>query len=136
MPEARRILIHEPDHLLRRTVVASARSLFAIDLSEGTRIESTSALLRSQSFDGLLLALPEGEEETLMQWLSDLRASALASPSHIAVIVMAYAPPPRVLERLETLQINRLLIKPLKVKDILQGLHQLGAPLMAPTGAD
>ena len=135
MLEARRILLHEPDHLLRRTVVASARSLFAIDLSEGTRIESTSALLRSQSFDGLLLALPEGAEEAPMQLLSDLRAGALVPAPDIAVIVMAYAPPPRVLERLEALQVNRLLMKPLKVKHILQGLHQLGVPLLAPARA-
>lgn len=133
MPEARRILLHEPDHLLRRTVVASARSLFSLDLCESTRIDTTSALLRSQSFDGLLLALPEGGEEAPMQLLSDLRGGALVPAPNIAVIVMAYAPPPRVLERLGVLQVNRLLTKPLKVKHILQGLHALGVPLMAQT---
>lgn len=135
MIKARRILIHEPDYLLRRTVVSTARSLFSIDICECTRLDSTWSQTRSQSFDGILLALPDGDEEETVKFLEDLRAGNLVAASDTAVIVMAHTPPTQISESLNKLNVQRLLLKPLKVKHILEGLHEMGAGLLSPARA-
>ncbi|MCZ8252810.1 MAG: hypothetical protein O9318_10100 [Hylemonella sp.] len=128
MLETRRILLAEPDYLLRRTVVAAARSLFDVEIAETSRYENAQSLVKSHRYDGLLLALDDGDQAlTLVQ---QLRAGALLPAHDCPVVLMGYDPDRRRAEIIQVLGVQRFVHKPVKVRHILESLVQM-APLRA-----
>lgn len=127
MPESRRILLVEPDHLLRRTVVTAARTLFSVEIDETSRYENAQALVQQHRYDGLILALDEGGDQALTL-LQQLRAGTLLPPHDSLVVLMGYDPDRRRAEIIQTLGVQRFVMKPVKVRHILESLAQM-APL-------
>ncbi len=129
MPDARAILLVEPDHLLRRTVVASARALFEVEIAETSRYENAQALVKHHRYDGLILALDEGGDHAL-ELVQQLRAGALLPAHDSPVVLMGYEPDRRRAEIIQVLAVQRFVPKPIKVRHILEALAQM-APLRA-----
>lgn len=127
MSEASTILLVEPDHLLRRTVVASARTLFAVEIDETSRYEKAQALVTSRRYDGLILALDE-EGDHALGLVQQLRAGALLPAHDCPVVLMGYEPDRRRGEIIQVLAVQRFVPKPVKVRHILEALAQM-APL-------
>lgn len=133
MSEALNILLVEPDHLLRRTVVASARSLFAVEIEETSRYEKAQTLVKSHRYDGLILALDE-EGDQALTLVQQLRAGALLPAHDSPVVLMGYEPDRRRGEIIQVLAVQRFVPKPIKVRHILEALAQM-APLRAQAAA-
>ena len=121
MPEARTILLVEPDHLLRRTVVASARTLFAVEIDETSRYEKAQTLARNHRYDGLVLALDEDGDQALTL-VQQLRAGALLPAHDSPVVLMCHEPTKRRAEIIQALAVQQVIVKPVKVKQILGAL--------------
>ncbi|MCZ8294670.1 MAG: hypothetical protein O9312_14260 [Hylemonella sp.] len=118
MPESRSVLLLEPDYLLRRTVVAAARSLFQVDITETSRYESAQALVRGQRYDGLILALDD-ESDQVLTLIQRLRAGELIPAHDSPVALLCYEPDRRRSDIITALGVQRIVIKPAKVKQIL-----------------
>ena len=127
MPDARAILLVEPDHLLRRTVVASARSLFTVEIDETSRYEKAQALAKSRRYDGLILALDE-EGDHALGLVQQLRAGTLLPAHDSPVVLMGYEPDRRRGEIIQVLAVQRFVPKPIKVRHILEVLAQMAPP--------
>lgn len=130
MLEARSVLLLEPDYLLRRTVVASARSLFNVDITECSRYENAEALVRSHRYQGLILALDDHSDQVLTL-IQKLRAGELLPAHDSPVALMCYEPDRRRAEIITALNVQRIIIKPLKVKLILGAMAAM-APARSP----
>ena len=129
MLETSRILLVEPDYLLRRTVVASARALFAVEIDETSRYENAQTLVQSHRYNGLLLALDDDGDQALTL-VQQLRAGALLPAHDSPVVLMGYDPDRRRAEIIQALAVQRFVHKPVKVRHILEALVQM-APLRA-----
>jgi CheY-like chemotaxis protein len=127
--ETSRILLVEPDYLLRRTVVASARALFAVEIDETSRYENAQTLVQSHRYNGLLLALDDDGDQALTL-VQQLRAGALLPAHDSPVVLMGYDPDRRRAEIIQALAVQRFVHKPVKVRHILEALVQM-APLRA-----
>ena len=127
MADASTILLVEPDHLLRRTVVASARSLFAVEIDETSRYEKAQTLVKSRRYDGLILALDE-EGDHALGLVQQLRAGALLPAHDSPVVLMGYEPDRRRGEIIQVLAVQRFVPKPIKVRHILEALAQMAPP--------
>ena len=129
MLETYRILLVEPDYLLRRTVVASARALFAVEIDETSRYENAQTMVQNHRYNGLLLALDDDSDQALTL-VQQLRAGALLPAHDSPVVLMGYDPDRRRAEIIQALAVQRFVHKPVKVRHILEALVQM-APLRA-----
>ncbi|GAB3502959.1 hypothetical protein GCM10027399_31760 [Curvibacter fontanus] len=132
MLETRSVLLLEPDYLLRRTVVAAARSLFDVDITETSRYENAEALTRSHRYQGLILALDDDNDQVLTL-VQKLRAGELLPAHDSPVALMCYEPDRRRAEIITALNVQRIIIKPLKVKLILGAMATM-APARSTQG--
>lgn len=129
----RSVLLLEPDYLLRRTVVAAARSLFEVDITETSRYENAQALMRSHRYDGLILALND-ESDQVLTLIQRLRAGELIPAHDSPVALMSYEPDRRRSDIITALDVQRIIIKPVRVKQILAALATM-APARPATQA-
>lgn len=132
MLETRSVLLLEPDYLMRRTVVAAARSLFDVDITETSRYENAEALTRSHRYQGLILALDDDNDQVLTL-VQKLRAGELLPAHDSPVALMCYEPDRRRAEIITALNVQRIIIKPLKVKLILGAMATM-APARSTQG--
>lgn len=130
MLETRSVLLL--DYLLRRTVVAAARSLFDVDITETSRYENAEALTRSHRYQGLILALDDDNDQVLTL-VQKLRAGELLPAHDSPVALMCYEPDRRRAEIITALNVQRIIIKPLKVKLILGAMATM-APARSTQG--
>ncbi|MDE2617409.1 MAG: hypothetical protein KGL73_10355 [Burkholderiales bacterium] len=130
MHETCSVLLLEPDYLLRRTVVAAARSLFDVDITETSRYENADALTRSHRYQGLILALDDDNDQVLTL-VQKLRAGELLPAHDSPVALMCYEPDRRRAEIITALNVQRIIIKPLKVRLILGAMTTM-APARSP----
>ncbi len=118
MPEARSVLLLEPDHLLRRTVVATARSMFEVDIAETSRYDNAETAICRRRYDGLILAL-EDDSDRVLGLVQRLRSGELLAAHDSPVALLCYPPDRRRAEIITALNVQHTVIKPVKVKLIL-----------------
>jgi CheY-like chemotaxis protein len=126
------LLIVEPDFLLRRTVAGVVRELALAEVHEATGVEAATRQLAEQPFEALLLALDD--DGAAIELLRRLRRGALRSPPALPVAVTATACDAGLALRLKELDVKRVLLKPFKVKgviDTIAGLCAAAADLPA-----
>ena len=124
------LLLVEPQFLLRRTVAAVARDMRLADPKELTSIEQAEALVATQSFDALFLSLDE--EDAALALMSRVRKGETRCAADIPIAVTAAACDTPLALRLKELEVRRLLLRPFKVKGVLDAIAAL-RPAPAPT---
>lgn len=117
------LLLVEPENLLRRIVVSVARDLRLARIEEATGPAAAEAKLDATEFDGLVVALDEAGE--MLALLRDLRLSRYRTSAQVPVVAMASFCSPETVLRLRELEVRRLLLKPFKVKSILDSVAGL-----------
>jgi len=121
-----RLLLVEPQFVLRRTVSTLARDMGLADVQEATSPAVAERLLYERRFDGLLISLDDdGEALTLLR---RLRAGEASHPADLPVAATATACDVELALRLKELDVCRLLLKPFKVRGMLEVISALGAP--------
>lgn len=124
-----RILLVEPQFVLRRTMVMVARDLGMVDFHEASSVGRARALLATGAYEGLVLDLQEGPQT--LELLSELRQGRFATPRDARVVVLAGGGSPVDAERLQGLDVARVLGKPVRISELLDavvGVQEEGAP--------
>ena len=124
-----RILLIEPQFVLRRTMVMVARDLGMVDFHEASSVGRARALLATGAYEGLVLDLQEGPQA--LELLGELRQGRFATPRDARVVVLAGGGSPVNAERLQGLDVARVLGKPVRISELLDavvGVQEEGAP--------
>lgn len=120
-----RLLLVEPQFVLRRTVSTMARQMGLAEVQEAATTAQAARLLGEQRFDGLLIALDDDGQALLL--LEGLRTGQWPQPAGLPVAAMASACGVELALRLKELDVTRLLLKPFKVRGVLEVISALGA---------
>jgi DNA-binding response OmpR family regulator len=127
-----RLLLVEPQFVLRRTVALLARDMGLADVQEATSPAVAGRLLGERRFDALLVAVDdEGEALELMR---RVRAGEIAHPANVPIAATAASCDVELALRMRELDVCRLLLKPFKVRGMLEVISALGAPEPLPSG--
>ncbi|MGM9482873.1 response regulator [Roseateles sp. NT4] len=121
-----RLLLVEPQFVLRRTVSTMAREMGLADVQEATSTAVAEKLLFEHRYDALLIAIDEDGEA--LELLRRLRAGESSHPANVLVAATASSCDVELALRLKQLDVCRLLLKPFKVKGMLEVISALGAP--------
>ena len=127
-----RLLLVEPQFVLRRTVALLARDMGLADVQEATSAAVAGRLLGERRFDALLVAVDdEGEALELMR---RVRAGEIAHPANLPIAATAASCDVELALRMRELDVCRLLLKPFNVRGMLEVISALGAPEPLPSG--
>jgi CheY-like chemotaxis protein len=124
MPDAAllRILLVEPEHLLRRTVALTLRSLGTAEITEAATYPAAHALCAQRGFDGAVIALDSSSAQepypglTLVQ---QVRAGTSASMPSIPIAMLVESCTTDTIALLRSCGVGRILIKPFRVRDVI-----------------
>ena len=121
------LLLVEPGSLLRGTVASAARHLRLANVQEATSVRAAERLLELHRFEMLMLAL-DGDGLAL-QLLSDLRVARFASHGDIPVAVMTDACDGDLIDRLKSMRVRKIVLKPSKARTLLDAIADLGSAM-------
>lgn len=117
------LLLVEPQFMLRRTVVATARELNLADIQEASSYETAAKLLVKTRFDGVLLSFDDSPDG--MRLLQQIRAGATACHKDTGMVVITEPCDDAAQEHFKTLDIRRVIARPVKVRNILEAVISL-----------
>ena len=120
------LLLVEPQFLVRRTVSAVARDMRLADAREVTTIEQAEALVAFTAFDALFISLEE--ESAALELMARVRNGDTRCARDIPIAVTAAACATPLALRLKQLEVRRLLLRPFKVKGVLDAIVLLRRP--------
>ncbi len=120
-----RLLLVEPQFVLRRTIVTVARNLGVVDFHEANNLERARTLLTSEIYQGLVIDFQQGTPALAL--LGDLRMGKFASRPDALVIVTAALAPPDLARHLQEVGVRHVLGKPFKIGDLLQLIREAAA---------
>lgn len=124
------LLLLEPYFVLRHTVAAVARELRIADIVEATSLESATQMLEHRAFDACLVSV--GDERLELGLIQRLREGVLATRPDTPVAVTANTVDAGLVLALKEMQVSRVVLKPFKVKVMLETLSKIVAD-RAPT---
>lgn len=118
-----RLLLVEPDFVMRRTVALTARSTEVADVAEAATFARGDELLAQQAYDGLLVSLDaQGDGLKLVQ---AVRAGATESAADVPMAVLVDKIDAATVLALKTHGIARVMLKPCKVRTLLECIEAL-----------
>lgn len=112
------LLLVEPHTLVRSTVTSVARSLDLVDIHETPSVDAAENLLRARAFDGFVIALDD--DQAGLGLINRIRNGSTSSPAMAAVAITTERVDQASIETLRQLEVKRVLLKPFKVKTILE----------------
>lgn len=119
------LLLVEPDFLLRRIVAGVARDLRLAQVQEATSPQHAAQELAVKNFNAMLIALdPNGEA---LKLLDRMRQSHGNSPNATPVAVTTEHCDAELAQQLRELHVRRVLLKPFKVKGVIETIAGLCA---------
>lgn len=116
------ILLVEPSNLLRRTVSLTVRSLGTADVTEAATYQTAQQVCELRRFDGAVIALerpPQGDTCEGLTLVHQIRLGRCASPADIPIAVLVGSCDTTLLQLLRASDISRILIKPFRVRDVI-----------------
>jgi CheY-like chemotaxis protein len=122
MSEVFHVLLVEPTNLLRRTVALTLRSLGTAEVTEAATYPTAHQLCERRPFGGAVIALewPQPSEGlrglTLIQ---QIRSGESACPASMPIAVLVESCNTELLQILRSCGISRILIKPFRVRDVI-----------------
>ena len=122
MSESPDMLLVEPATLLRRTVALTARSMGLANVHEAASHEMALRLLKTQAFDGALIAIGDLRSDAganAIALLDQVRAGATASRASIPIAVMMEQVDASMLAALRARRVTRVLVKPFKARNLI-----------------
>jgi DNA-binding NarL/FixJ family response regulator len=126
-----RLLLVEPHFVLRRTTATLARDMGLADVQEATSTATAERLLHERRFDAMLIALDD--EGAALELVRRLRAGESVQPVDLPVAATAVSCDVELALRLKQLDIRRLLLKPFKVRGMLDVIAALGGAEALPS---
>jgi len=124
------ILLIEPDGLVRSTVAAVCREMRLAQVHQAAHVALGRQLLDAHTFDAWLVSTAEGE--TAIGLIQRLRAGQFFGGTEVPVAVMSASADRDAVERFKDLKVQRLLLQPFKIRDVVQTVEALGRGAPAP----
>lgn len=124
-----RMLLVEPQFVLRRTLVAVGRDLAIVDFQEAANLERARTLLLAQAYQGLVLDFQDAARALAL--LRELRDGRFATAPDAHVVVVATALQAEDEGRLRHLGVSEMLGRPFKISQLLERLAGIGDPQSA-----
>lgn len=116
------ILLVEPSDLLRRTVSLTVRSLGTAEVIEAATYQTAQQVSGLRRFDGAVIALewpPQGDTCEGLTLVHQIRLGRCASQPTIPIAVLVGSCDTTLLQLLRASDISRILIKPFRVRDVI-----------------
>ena len=126
---ARKVLLIEPDGLVRGTVASVCREMQIARVRQAISIASAEQWLKTGVPQALLMSLVEGD--AALDFMTRLRAGAFRCDADIPVVAMARVVDTALVARLKALDVRRLLLQPFRLHDVIHTLEQLWPALAA-----
>ncbi|PZO16561.1 MAG: hypothetical protein DCF26_11325 [Burkholderiales bacterium] len=123
------MLVVEPYGVFRSTVAAVVRELHLAQVHQAASIPIGTQVLMNTAVDALVLSLEDND--AALDLLIRLRAGEFPSSASIPVVVTATACGGALALRLKELAVFRLLLKPLRIREVVQTLEAM-APECSP----
>ena len=121
-----RLLLVEPQFVMRRTVSTMAREMGLADVQEATSPAHAEKLLTERRYNALLIAIDD--EGEALELVRRVRAGEASHPADVPIAATAMSCDVELALRLKQLDVCRLLLKPFKVRGMLEVISALGAP--------
>lgn len=129
MSEPTHILLVEPEPMLRRTVVMTARSMGMSQVHEAADNAAALRMLHARTYHGAVVAVGcvgSGAERRYDLGLVDqLRASVKPGQS-MPIAIMAEQATAQLLNELRDRRISRVILKPFRAKVLLETIEKFG----------
>lgn len=130
------LLLVEPDYMLRRTVVLTARSVILARIHECSGYDEAELLLQDTRYDGLLLALGENpQNDPGVRLLEKVRAGQTRCDPQTPIAVVAQSLNRERADKLVIAGVARIVVRPVKARTLLQALDAIAGAPPAPRGA-
>ena len=117
------LLLVEPYFVLRSTVTSVARGLDIGDIHAAPSHEAAAQMLMAYRFDAFVISV--GEDGGGLKLINTLRGGTTRSRADAAVVVTADFCDERTVVAFKQLQVRRVLLKPFKVKDVVETITAL-----------
>lgn len=125
-----RLLLLEPQFVLRRTVSTLARDMGLAEVQEATSPALAERMLMERRFNALLVAIDD--DGAALELVRRVRAGESAQPADVPIAATALSCDVGLVLRLKQLDVCRLLLKPFKVRGMLDVITALGTPAPLP----
>ncbi len=119
----RRVLLVEPHFVMRNTVANVARQLRIAEVHEATHYEAALRMLQTDVYDALLADL--GETLDGVTLVKQVRAGETLCDPEVPIAVMANGLDADTIGTFKALKVQRIMIKPFKVKTAVEVLASL-----------
>jgi len=119
----RALLLIEPQFVFRRTVATVARELNLADIHEATSVANAARMVSSARFDALIIDLDE--EGAAIGLITRIRNGDSKCDRTVPIAVLAGSCDATTVTRLKELEVRRILLKPFKVKGVLDSVDAL-----------
>lgn len=117
-----KLLLVEPANLLRRSVALTLRSLGTAEVTEAATFQSAHQLCERRAFDGAVISVEwplPNEWHGGLSLIQQIRMGECACPVSMPIAVLVEACDTELLQTLRTRGISRILIKPFRVRDVI-----------------
>ena len=125
------ILLVEPTNLLRRTVALTVRSLGTAEVTEAAAYPTAGQFCERRRFDVAVIALEWPLPADLCEGLTliqQIRHGQGPSAPTIPIAVLVDSCNAELLQVLRACEVKRILIKPFRVRDVLDTIDGMRAP--------
>ena len=116
------ILLVEPTDLLRRTVSLTVRGLGTADVTEAATYQSAQQVCERRGFDGAVIAVEWPQPPSACRALTliqQIRSGECACAASLPIAVLVDSCDTTLLQLLRASDISRILIKPFRVRDVV-----------------
>ena len=122
-PPRKQLLLVDEHSLFRRTVAAVARELNLADVHEASSHEAARQLLHSRPFDAMMLDI--GESLSALAIVQDVRNGGTGSTATLPIALTAESCDLATITLFKQMQVRRIMLKPFKVKTVLDVVAEL-----------
>jgi len=129
MAEQTHILLVEPEPMLRRTVVMTARSMGMSQVHEAADNAAALRMLHARKYHGAVVAVGcvgNGAERRYDLGLIDLLRAGTKPGQSMPIAIMADQASAELLAELRDRQISRVILKPFRAKVLLETIEKFG----------
>lgn len=131
MPGDFDILLVEPVNLLRRTVALTVRSLGTAEVTESPTYQGARQLCERRRFDGAVIALEwplPADSCGGLTLIQQIRHGQGPSAASIPIAVLVDSCNAELLQVLRACDVKRILIKPFRVRDVVDTIDTMCQP--------
>ncbi len=125
-----KLMLVEPANLLRRTVALTVRSLGTADVTEAATYAAVQQFCELRRFDGAVIALGgllPLESSAGLALIQQIRMGQGASSPAMPIAVLVDSCNAELLQVLRSCDVKRILIKPFRVRDVVDTIDGMRA---------